>query len=130
MAGYRQGVETPWPLVSAQKVYQEDKPQEDIKIWGITGAEEEVSQCRGAVLQGIQTQLSSVLAGTGPQVEAVRGGGWFKEMAEDGQYQEGIIHRSLQVRYRNLGRRKEGKRMEREAAEAARGTGLQGSKGA
>ena len=69
-------------------------------------------------------------AGTGPQVEAVRGGGWFKEMAEDGQYQEGIIHRSLQVRYRNLGRRKEGKRMEREAAEAARGTGLQGSKGA
>ena len=40
-AGHHQEVEMHWPLFRAKKGAQEDKPPEDIKIRGITGAVEE-----------------------------------------------------------------------------------------
>ena len=48
---------------------------------------------------------------------------------EDGHSQKGNTHRGLQRHWRFLGRQKGGERTEEEAAEAARGAGMQGSRG-
>ena len=74
-AGDHQGVDTPWPLSSAQKGAQKNtKPPEYTKKWSSTRAGEEEAQRRGTGGQGLETQPSLVPKGTGPQVEAGRGG--------------------------------------------------------
>ena len=53
--GDHQGVETPCPLVSAQKGAQEDKPPEHIKIRGSTVAGEKGARRRRTGGQVIET---------------------------------------------------------------------------
>ena len=53
--GDHQGVDTLWPLFSPQKGAQEEKPPEDIKRRGSTGAVEEGAQRRSTGCQVIDT---------------------------------------------------------------------------
>ena len=57
---------------------------------------EEGSRLRRIGVQVIETQPSSVPAGTRPQIEAGRSEEWFEEMMEDGQNKEGSTRRGLQ----------------------------------
>ena len=78
VTGDCQGVEAPWPLVSAQKDAKNNyKPPEYIKIWGSTRAGEEGGQITGVQKtrdQRLETRISLGLAGNGLQVETDRGG--------------------------------------------------------
>ena len=77
--GNCQGVETPRPLVSAQKGVRKTKKTEYTKRRGGTGAGEEEAWWRRKGCQEMETQLPPGPAGTRPQVEAGRGEEWFKE---------------------------------------------------
>ena len=72
-----QVVKRTWPLVSAQKGLQEEKPLEYIKRQGSTGVGVDRSHRSNTGGQGIETQLSSLLVGTGLQVKDGRVGYWF-----------------------------------------------------
>ena len=99
-AGDRQGVETPWLLVSAQKGAQNKTNHRKTPRDG--EAQEQVRRKHnGGVKEVRYWRLDPPRdqQGTGCSLRPAEEGGWFKEMVEEGQNLEGSTHTSSQGRY-------------------------------